>query len=145
MKRHLIHILAVSSLLSAPLGLAHAASTTSLKKTVASSSTEAPINFTQLTQNLTHNTNLSPKAVEMALAGYRWALAHSQVKNKDILTIVDFSLSSATDRLYVVNLKTGEILLKTPVAHGKNSGQHQAFATHFSNVGNSRCPVLAFI
>lgn len=136
MKRLLIHLLTVSSLASMPFAFAHASSTASLAATVASA--ETPVNFSQLTLNLTHNTNLSQKAIEMAFAGYNWAVAHAQVKDKDILTIVDFTVPSNKDRLYVVNLKTGDILMKMPVAHGKNSAQpNSPLTTHFSNADKS--------
>jgi hypothetical protein len=125
MKRHLIKLTAVS-VLSLPFGLAQAAA-----------AAPAP-NYLQLSYNLTHNTNLSPQAVQMAFAGYHWALSHAKVQNKDILTIVDFSLSSAQNRMYVINLKTGNILMALPVAHGKNSSHFgSAWATSFSNKSNS--------
>lgn len=120
MKRHLMKLIAVAGLMSLPFGLAQAAP-----------------NYLQLSYNLTHNTNLSAKAVEMAFAGYDWAVKNNKVKNKDILTIVDFTVSSAKDRLYVINLQTGEILMHLPVTHGKNSGNGSARTTSFSNKFNS--------
>lgn len=119
MKRHLIKVTAASALMSLPFGFAQAAT--------------SAINYSQLSYNLVHYTNLTPKAVEMAFAGYQWALAHNNVRKKDILTIVDFSLPSYKDRLYVVNMKSGQILMKLPVTHGKNSGDNSPWATHFSN------------
>lgn len=120
MKRHLIKLTAVASLMSLPFGFAQAETT----------------NYLQLSYNLTHNTNLSPQAVQMAFAGYQWALKTQSVKNKDILTIVDFTVSSAKNRLYVINIKTGAVLMAMPVAHGKKSGSG-AYATNFSNKPNS--------
>lgn len=96
----------------------------------------AGINYLQLSYNLTNNTNLSPQAVQMAFAGYQWAIKTTKVKNKDILTIVDFSVPSYKNRLYVINLKTGDILMALPVTHGKNSGRG-AWTTSFSNQPNS--------
>lgn len=125
MKQHIITLTAVCGLMSLPLGLAQAATTPSTT------------NYLQLSYNLTNNTNLSPKAVEMAFAGYQWALKTNQVTNKDILTIVDFTVSSAKDRMYVINIKTGEILMAMPVSHGKNSGRGSPWTTSFSNKNNS--------
>lgn len=121
MKRQLMKLSAVASLLSLPFAMAHA---------------ETP-NYLQLSYNLSHNTNLSPEAVQMAFAGYQYALKTNQVKNQDILTIVDFTISSAKDRLYVINLKTGDVLMALPVSHGKGSGNNSPWATKFSNKPNS--------
>ncbi len=123
MKRHLTKVIAVTTIMYLPLGLAQAA-------------TPSTTNYLQLSYNLTHNTNLTPEAVKMAFAGYQWALIHAPVHNKDILTIVDFSISSAKDRMYVINVKTGDILMAMPVAHGKNSGKGP-FATQFSGKDDS--------
>jgi hypothetical protein len=48
---------------------------------------------------------------------------------KDILTLVDFSLSSNSKRLWVINLATGDILFHSLVAHGRNTGDE--FASNF--------------
>jgi hypothetical protein len=122
MKRQLIQFTTVCGLLSLPIAFAQAAATT---------------NYLQLSYNLTHNTNLSPKAVEMAFAGYEWAIKTQKVQNKDILTIVDFSVSSAQKRLYVINIKSGIILMSLPVSHGKGSGANSPWAKSFSNKNNS--------
>lgn len=50
---------------------------------------------------------------------------------KEILTLIDFSLSSNEKRLWIINLSTNEILLQSLVAHGKNTGNE--FANKFSN------------
>lgn len=128
MKRHLIHITAAASLISLPFAFAQAAD--------ANANTDT-INYLQLSYNLTNNTNLSPEAVRMAFAGYQWAIKTTHVKNQDILTIVDFSLPSYLKRLYVINVKTGDILMALPVTHGKNSGNNSPWATSFSNQANS--------
>ncbi|GEM_PF-2405302 len=160
MKRLLINLTAVSSLIALPLGSAFAdtdmdtdtiALPVPILSTyshafipVASSDDPAPVNsspetpnYLALTYNLTHNTNLSLKAIQMALAGYEWALKNNKVENKNILTIVDFTVSSAKDRLYVINLQSGCVLMSLPVSHGKNSGVNSPWATKFSNKANS--------
>ncbi len=125
MKKHFIKIVAICLLITAPLGVS-----------LAQSDTLNTIDYQQLSDNLSHKTNLTPKAIEMAFAGYKWALNNASVKNKDILTIVDFSVSSAKERLYVINVKTGNILMAMAVAHGKNSGKG-VFATNFSKEGGA--------
>lgn len=54
----------------------------------------------------------------------------------EVLTIVDFSLSSAHKRLWVIDLGTNEILYNERVAHGLRSGTALT-ATSFSNVSGS--------
>lgn len=120
MRQFFVKSVAVSSLMLLPLGFA-----------------QASPNYLQLSYNITHNTNLSSKAVEMAFAGYQWALKHNQVKNKDILTIVDFTVPAEKDRLYVINLNSGEILMHLPVTHGSGSGKNSNHTTSFSNKFNS--------
>ncbi len=54
---------------------------------------------------------------------------------KDILTLVDFSLSSNTKRLWVIDLEKKVVLFNTLVAHGRNTGEE--FAKNFSNQAES--------
>lgn len=54
---------------------------------------------------------------------------------KDILTLIDFSLSSNLKRLWIIDLSSNQILLQTLVAHGKNTGEE--FASNFSNIPES--------
>ena len=55
----------------------------------------------------------------VALKGY-YSLKEKGLIKKDILTLIDFSLSSNTKRLWVINLITGDVLFHSLVAHGKN-------------------------
>jgi len=54
---------------------------------------------------------------------------------KNILTLVDFSLSSNENRLWVIDLNKNTILFQSLVAHGRNSGNE--FADDFSNIPES--------
>ncbi len=122
MKRHIVRSIALCSLLALPFCFAQAATP----------------NYGQLANSLAHDTNLSPKAIEMAFAGYKWALKTQNVRNKEIITIVDFTVPSNKERLYVVNLNTGKIMLALAVSHGKNSsGFDPKWATKFSNSNSS--------
>jgi L,D-transpeptidase catalytic domain len=76
-------------------------------------------------------THPSPQALTYAINAYQWALEHNQVKNPNILTVVDFNLPSFDKRLWVINLKNDEVMIHTYVAQGKNTGA--VYATHFSN------------
>jgi hypothetical protein len=54
-----------------------------------------------------------------------------EYSNEDIVTIIDFSKPSTEKRLFILDLKTQELLYHTFVAHGKNTGVNMA--TKFSN------------
>jgi hypothetical protein len=78
---------------------------------------------------------------ESALKGFYQLKEEGKLKS-DILTLVDFSLSSSTKRLWVIDLAHNTILINSLVAHGKNSGDD--FATRFSNVADSFKSSLGF-
>lgn len=79
---------------------------------------------------------LNTKVVRVAMNAHRWAVKTGRVKNKNILTIVDYTKPASQKRLWVVNLRTGKVLMHTFVAHGVNSGSLRS--TRFSNRVNSR-------
>ena len=76
-----------------------------------------------------------------ALKGFNILKAKGIVQ-KDILTLVDFSLSSNTKRLWVIDLTTNTVLFNSLVAHGRNTGEE--FATSFSNDASSFKSSLGF-
>lgn len=76
-----------------------------------------------------------------ALKGYYKMLETGKIKNEK-LTIVDFSLSSAKPRLWVIDMKENAVLLQSLVAHGKKTGEE--YATTFSNRVNSHMSSLGF-
>lgn len=63
-------------------------------------------------------------------------------KEKNILTIVDFSLPSTQERMYVLDLDKKEVLFKSFVAHGKNTGD--LYAESFSNIAESNKSSIGF-
>jgi hypothetical protein len=79
---------------------------------------------------LSKASNISPAALKVGLIAYQKARQEG-LDNKEILTIIDYSKPSAERRLWVIDLKTGNVLFNTWVAHGKNSGANNA--TLFSN------------
>ncbi len=74
--------------------------------------------------------NISPRAISAALHAYS-RVRRRHLTDKPLVTIVDYSLSSAKKRLAVANARTGKVLFYTYVAHGKGSGLK--YATRFSN------------
>jgi hypothetical protein len=70
----------------------------------------------------------------MAMNGFN-VLKEKGLIQKNILTLVDFSLSSNTKRLWVIDLDSKSILFQTLVAHGRNTGEE--YAKSFSNKAES--------
>ena len=76
-----------------------------------------------------------------ALKGF-YALKEKGTVKSNILTLVDFSLSSNIKRLWIIDLSSNMILLQTLVAHGRNTGEE--FASDFSNRPESFKSSLGF-
>nr|BFD67403.1 murein L,D-transpeptidase catalytic domain family protein [Bdellovibrio sp. HAGR004] len=66
----------------------------------------------------------------------------SKITNKNYLTVIDFTQSSNSKRMYVVDMKTG-LVTRYLTAHGKGSDpSHTGFAKKFSNVEGSNMSSL---
>jgi hypothetical protein len=76
-----------------------------------------------------------------ALEGF-YQLKQKGLIQNDILTLVDFSLSANSKRMWVIDMATNTVLYNTLVAHGRNSGEE--FATQFSNKSESYQSSLGF-
>jgi hypothetical protein len=76
-----------------------------------------------------------------ALKGF-YLLKEKGLIKKNILTVVDFSMSSNIKRLWIINMETNEVVLQSLVAHGRNTGDE--FATNFSNISESFKSSLGF-
>lgn len=63
-------------------------------------------------------------------------------RNKEIITLIDFSKPSTEERMVVLDLEQRKILFSSLVSHGKNSGGN--YATSFSNVNGSYKSSLGF-
>lgn len=91
-----------------------------------------------------HSANYSLPKLESfkeALMGFNKLKAQGIV-SKNILTLIDFSLSANTKRLWVIDLDTDTILLHSLVAHGRNTGEE--YANSFSNTPESYKSSLGF-
>jgi len=85
---------------------------------------------------------LSRLAFDNAIKGYSYLLAKGKLQNKNVLSIVDFSLPSSKKRLFVLDMNSGKLLFNTYVSHGRNSGTAQA--SSFSNEPESFKSSLGF-
>lgn len=81
---------------------------------------------------------LKYEAFEEAMIGHNTI----QAKNKDILTVIDFTLPSTEKRMYVIDLKHKKLLYHTIVSHGRNTGN--LYAENFSNRHGSYQSSLGF-
>ena len=61
---------------------------------------------------------------------------------KNILTVIDFSISSNFDRMWIIDMNKMEVVHVSLVAHGRNSGEE--FAGSFSNSPSSFQSSLGF-
>jgi hypothetical protein len=75
------------------------------------------------------------RVLELALRASRCAIAQGVVSNPSTLTIIDYSRPSTEKRLWVIDLRSRELLYEELVAHGQGSGGN--VATSFSNDADS--------
>lgn len=88
------------------------------------------------------NTNLPELTVfQRAFRGYSKLKEEGKVSN-NLLTIIDFDLSSTKKRMWILEMNTQKVLFNTYVAHGQKTGVE--FAKHFSNKVNSHQSSLGF-
>jgi hypothetical protein len=78
-----------------------------------------------------------------AYKGLQYLQNKGLLKKTNLLTICDYSQSSRSKRLYVIDVVNGRLLFNTYVSHGRNSGEE--FASSFSNLYNSNKSSLGFL
>lgn len=86
---------------------------------------------------------LDKTAWYIAYKGYQYMLHKKQLSKTNLLTICDYSKSSAQKRFYVIDMVKHQLLHYTWVAHGRNSGNE--YATSFSNKTDSYKSSLGFM
>jgi hypothetical protein len=79
---------------------------------------------------------ISTEVLELALRAVSCGVKSGDLRSPRTLTIIDYSLPSVDERLWVFDVETGELLFKELVAHGRNTGENMA--TAFSDRLNSR-------
>lgn len=82
------------------------------------------------------------KVFEVAMIGYYNLVRRNLVPRDSIITVIDYTRPSADERLMVIDVETREILHRSLVAHGMNSGED--CAESFSNVPGSLQTSLGF-
>ena len=77
----------------------------------------------------------SAHLLQTALAGYELLVEGNSITLPGVITIIDFSLGSDEERLWVLDLNQGKVLFHCLVSHGRNSGEKMA--ENFSNIPGS--------
>lgn len=85
---------------------------------------------------------LDQTAFEYAWRGYYNLIKEGKIKKAGLLTICDFTQSSRSKRMYVIDVAHKKLLFNTYVSHGMNSGVE--YATSFSNRPESFKSSLGF-
>ena len=78
---------------------------------------------------------LNRNVLKLALAAYKHASLRGAVKIP-VLTVIDYSMPSSKQRMWIFDLYRDRLLYNTYVAHGKNSGMDVPH--HFSNQNSSK-------
>ena len=100
--------------------------------------TENKSEYIELYNDFGLDETLHFEAFEQAMYG----LEKINAKNKNIITIIDFTLPSSEKRMVVLDLAKKQVLFHTIVSHGRNSGEK--YATSFSNKHGSYQSSLGF-
>ncbi len=108
----------------------------SKKATIPMDGVEAKIAY------LSDKMDINNQAIRLAIIGYEKLKMLGKLTNLKYLTIADFSKPSSMERLYVIDMELQKVVLKTLVAHGRNSGT--LFAKQFSNKSASYQSSLGF-
>jgi len=80
--------------------------------------------------------------LKTALAGYELLIEEQSIRRPEVITIIDFSLPSDTERLWVLDLMNNKVLYRCLVSHGKNTGE--LLAENFSNIPGSNASSPGF-
>ena len=117
---------------------------TELPKTTATSTITTKVSAAmEIYNHLDANSFAMPsfESFSKAIKGFEALKAQGKI-SKNLLTLIDFSKSANTKRLWIIDMSTKTILYNTLVAHGRNSGDE--FATQFSNSNSSNQSSLGF-
>jgi hypothetical protein len=79
--------------------------------------------------------NINPRALRYALQAYDCAIQQG-IGRKSIVTLIDYTLPSTKKRLWVIDVKSHQVLFNELVAQGKYTGG--LMARYFSNTPESK-------
>lgn len=105
-------------------------------------SNNAPMDIADQVKYISSKYNINQEAIQMAIAGYQKLRSLRKLANLQYLTIADFSKPSNEERLFIIDMQLMQVVVKSLVAHGKNSGTKMAH--EFSNRLSSYQSSLGF-
>ncbi|MGQ3891034.1 murein L,D-transpeptidase catalytic domain family protein [Legionella sp. CNM-4043-24] len=118
------------------LNILAAAFLTSSNPAPVNHSAQPDANVNQQVQHLSQKApQLDKRVLKLALVAYNKASSKGTVK-KPVLTVIDYSLPSSKQRMWIFDIRKERLLYNTYVAHGTNSGTN--IPRHFSNKMSSR-------
>lgn len=85
---------------------------------------------------------LDYRVFRFALIGYMNMRNDRLLSDKEIIAVIDYTVSANDRRLLVIDLGLKQVLYHTLVAHGKNTGEK--YAKHFSNIPKTQKSSLGF-
>lgn len=88
----------------------------------------------ELVDLYTEAPEINPEVLKLALTAYHHARAEG-LDQKEILTVIDYTLPSSEQRLWIFDLKNNRVLYHSVVTHGSGSGL--LYPRHFSNTPGS--------
>ncbi len=136
MRNLILHITFIVSLVMGTAGIATLHAQKIADQPIADNSVKVAVSNKDIFDSLRlGRLGLGRVAFDYAMIGYTNLKAKGLLANNGILSIIDFSLSSAKKRLFVLDVKNYKLLFVTYVAHGRNSGTSQAL--YFSNEAES--------
>jgi hypothetical protein len=107
----------------------------------------AEVKWESYVSNLFHSLegqkkNLKYEVFNKALVGYYNLKSQNKLSDKNLLSVVDFSLPSNIKRLWIINISTRKVVHNSLVSHGKNTGT--TMAKSFSNEAETHKSSLGF-
>lgn len=93
----------------------------------------SPLLIEKFKQTISENPSELPATdlLQTALLGYELLKKEQTINRPEVITIIDFSLPSNQERLWVLDLVESKVLYHCLVSHGRNSGE--VIAEKFSN------------
>ena len=93
----------------------------------------SPLLIEKFKQTISENPSELPATdlLQTALLGYELLKKEQTINRPEVITIIDFSLPSNQERLWVLDLVEAKVLYHCFVSHGRNSGE--IMAENFSN------------
>ena len=78
-----------------------------------------------------NDTSIKKNVLQLAIKARECAIKKGLNPKNDIITIIDYSLPSAQERLFIIDLNKGEVMYSLYTAHGAGSGNN--YADRFSD------------